>query len=94
MSPGTYDMTTHHTQGRGSNPVSRKNLTGPMRDAYVFSKDGNGTWGALAGPMTLRQAEEWVLRLKAAAGPLGEDMYAASRGLGDYQPPIKRFPKS
>ena len=57
-------METKHTRGRGSNPKSRANLTGPKRDTHVYNRGGGIGWGWLAGPMTARQADAWVKRLE------------------------------
>lgn len=71
--------TNHHTRGRGSNPVSHQNLTGPMRDAYVYSRGSGIGWTELAGPMTYREAAAWADRLEKH-NATGQPMYAATRG--------------
>lgn len=50
------DYARIYTRGRGSNPRSRKNLTGPIRDTFVFRQEANGTWTKLAGPFSFHVA--------------------------------------
>lgn len=70
----------HHTRGRGSNPASRQNLTGPMRDAHVYERGAGIGWSWLAGPMTLREATAHATKLEAMNRSETKPMYAATRG--------------
>lgn len=71
--------TNHHTRGRGSNPASRQNLTGPKRDAYVFERGAGIGWTELAGPMAYNDAAAWVAKLNKH-NATGQPIYAATRG--------------
>lgn len=66
------------TTGRGSNPKSRRNLTGSPRDAYVFERGAGVEWTVIAGPMTYHAAYKRAQRLEAL-NHAGGTMYAASR---------------
>ena len=68
----------HHTPGRGSNPISRENLTGPTRNAFVFERGAGIGWTELAGPMTFTQACQWASSLEKQ-NKTGQAIYAAQR---------------
>jgi hypothetical protein len=72
--------TNHRGRGRGSNPASRQNLTGPMRDAFVYERGGGIGWSELAGPMTYHEASAHAAKLEAMNGSTMKPMYAATRG--------------
>lgn len=76
------DMKTNYRcgGGRGNNATSRKNLTGPMRDAYVYERGAGIGWSKLAGPMPYRQASEHAAKLEAMNASDCKPMYAATRG--------------
>jgi hypothetical protein len=71
--------TNHHTRGRGSNPASRQNLTGPVRNAFVFERGAGIGWTELAGPMTYNEAAAWAAKLEKH-NATGQPMFAATRG--------------
>ncbi len=56
-------MTFHHTRGRGTNPVSRANLTGPKRNGVV-KELVNGQWITIADGFTYTQAYRRALKLE------------------------------
>lgn len=57
-------MTDHHTRGRGSNLVSRANLTGPKRNAVVKELKA-GQWVTIADGLTYSQAYKRAQTLEA-----------------------------
>ena len=71
---------TRYTQGRGSNPVSRKNLTGATVNAYVCERGAGIGWTALSGPMTFAAAYRHAEKLEAM-NHTGQRIYAAQIGL-------------
>lgn len=71
--------TNHHTRGRGSNPASRQNLTGAVRDAYVYERGAGIGWTELTGPMAYNEASAWAAKLEKH-NATGQPIYAATRG--------------
>lgn len=70
--------TNHHTRGRGSNPASRKNLTGPERIFYVYERGSGIGWSKLTGAMTFRQAYEYAAKLESTNNTDCKPMYVAT----------------
>jgi hypothetical protein len=67
-------------RGRGSNPNSRKNLTGPTRDAHVYERGAGIGWSWFAGPMSYREAYALAAKLEATNRSELKPIYAATRG--------------
>ena len=67
------------TKGRGSNPVSRNNLTGEAVDAFVYERGAGIGWTILAGPMRFSNAAKWAAKLETH-NATGKPMFAATRG--------------
>jgi hypothetical protein len=66
--------------GRGSNPISKQNLKGPFRDAYVYERGAGIGWTKIAGPMTYRQAYDHAAKLEALNKTDTKPLYVATRG--------------
>ena len=56
-------MTFTHTRGRGTNPVSRANLTGPNRGHCVKALQ-NGAWVVIKSGLTYSQAYTRALKFE------------------------------
>jgi hypothetical protein len=68
-----------HQRGRGSNSVSRANLTGPARNAFVYERGSGIGWSKLAGPMPFATAYKHAERLERFNNTNIKPMYCASR---------------
>jgi hypothetical protein len=67
-------------RGRGSNPASRKNLTAPVYDAYVYERGAGIGWAKVFGPMTYRRAYDTAAKLESMNRSACKPMYAAGTG--------------
>lgn len=66
------------SRGRGSNPASRKNLTGPKRNWCVMNKGTDGLWHKIEGGMTARFAQAGAARLEALNATDKKPLYVAT----------------